>query len=510
MSEPEKTLDDIVLTRLLHLNAKVQGLVTGILLGLVIFLATNWLILKGPTIGSKGQPLVGPHLGLLGQYFIGYSVTFLGSLIGFAYGFVIGFVVGYLLCTIYNWLVERKERRSPAALKGPIDESRVPPATSIRSSLRHRRTSMSLDRLLISIIVPVYNNPRDLRECLSALIGSSGSGSEIIVVDDGSTDETFSVAAGMGVAVLRLARNSGPSAARNFGVRHARGDILFFVDADVVVMPGAVSRVVKTFNEQPGVDAVFGSYDVRPRIKGVISQYRNLLHHFVHQKGNAEASTFWSGCGAIRRCAFEKVGGFDEQWLAIEDIELGYRLRQAHHRILLDKELHGTHLKTWTLRSMIHTDVVCRAIPWARLIMESKKVLHDLNLKEGQRLSVVLAGLTTLFLLLAPFSLKLLGLSAAAFAGVIVLNPGLYGFLFRQRGLSLPSSSRSSSLLSVQWTDLLFRLARFSAPRRVSPGNSSANLGARLVSHPLAFYEHPTIIAMVAMAAFWGGINPNI
>lgn len=113
MSELDKRLDDIVLTRLLRLNAKIQGLVTGILLGLAIFLATNWLILQGPTIGSEGQPLVGPHLGLLGQYFIGYSVTFLGSLIGFAYGFVIGFVGGYLLCTIYNWLVEHKERRSP-------------------------------------------------------------------------------------------------------------------------------------------------------------------------------------------------------------------------------------------------------------------------------------------------------------------------------------------------------------------------------------------------------------
>ena len=111
---------------------------------------------------------------------------------------------------------------------------------------------MSLDRLLISIIVPVYNNPRDLRECLSALIGSSCSGSEIIVVDDGSTDDTFSVAAGMGVAVLRLARNSGPAAARNFGVRHARGDILFFVDADVVVMPGAVSRVVQDVQRTAG------------------------------------------------------------------------------------------------------------------------------------------------------------------------------------------------------------------------------------------------------------------
>jgi len=111
MSKPEKTLDDIVLTRLLHLNAKVQGLVTGTLFGLVIFFATNWLILKGPTIGSEGQPVVGPHLNLLGQYFIGYRVTFLGSLIGFAYGFALGFIGGYLLSILYNLFVNRKERR---------------------------------------------------------------------------------------------------------------------------------------------------------------------------------------------------------------------------------------------------------------------------------------------------------------------------------------------------------------------------------------------------------------
>ena len=109
MSEPNKTLDEIVLTRLLRLNAKVQGLVTGMVLGLAIFVATNWLILKGPMIGSEGQPVVGPHLGLLGQYFIGYRVTFFGSLIGFGYGFVLGFLGGYFISTLYNWLVNRKE-----------------------------------------------------------------------------------------------------------------------------------------------------------------------------------------------------------------------------------------------------------------------------------------------------------------------------------------------------------------------------------------------------------------
>jgi len=280
----------------------------------------------------------------------------------------------------------------------------------------------------------------------------------MIVVDDGSTDDTLSVATGMGVAVLRLAKNSGPSAARNYGVRHTRGDIIFFVDSDVLVMPGAVNRVIKMFNDRPDVDAVFGSYDVQPRIKGVISQYRNLLHHFVHQKGNPDASTFWAGCGAVRRSAFNEINGFDEKHFprCIEDIELGYRLRQAGHRIFLDKGLHGTHLKRWTLRSMIRTDIFCRAVPWTRLILGSKKAPHDLNLKAGQRLSVVLTALASFFLLLAPLRIELLELSAGAIGGVIVLNRNLYTFFFRQRGLSFAIVCIPLHLLYYLYSGLTF------------------------------------------------------
>jgi hypothetical protein len=102
MSDPHDKRAVVVLTRLARFNAKVQGLVSGILLGGIIFLATNWLVLKG------GSP-VGPHLALLGQFFVGYRVSFGGSLIGLAYGFVTGFVAGYLLATLYNWFGARRE-----------------------------------------------------------------------------------------------------------------------------------------------------------------------------------------------------------------------------------------------------------------------------------------------------------------------------------------------------------------------------------------------------------------
>lgn len=104
MAENPKALEDLVLTRLVRLNAKVQGLVVGLIVGFGIFIATNWLVLKGGDV-------VGPHLSLLGQYFIGYRVTFIGSLIGFGYGFVTGFLMGYFVAWMYNWILDIKQSK---------------------------------------------------------------------------------------------------------------------------------------------------------------------------------------------------------------------------------------------------------------------------------------------------------------------------------------------------------------------------------------------------------------
>jgi len=87
--------DEKLFTGVLWLNARVAGLVLGLLFALGIFVATNWLVIKG---GDR----VGPHLQLLSQYFIGYRVTFFGSLIGAAYGFAVGTLSGAMIGWIYN------------------------------------------------------------------------------------------------------------------------------------------------------------------------------------------------------------------------------------------------------------------------------------------------------------------------------------------------------------------------------------------------------------------------
>lgn len=289
----------------------------------------------------------------------------------------------------------------------------------------------------LSIIVPVYNSPGHLRECLTALATQASPEVEIVVVDDASTDETAAVAARLGARVLRLEKNSGPAAARNHGAQQACGEILFFVDADVVLGPGTVDRILRILADRRDVAAVFGSYDATPRAPGVVSRYRNLLHHYVHQHGQTDASTFWAGCGAIRRDAFLAVGGFDDERFprpSIEDIELGQRLRRAGHRILLDKTIQGTHLKRWSLGSLIHTDVTRRALPWARLILESQAVPDTLNLVWRERVSAALVAVAVASLPLAVVWPRLLALPLAALVGLLLWNRDLYLFFLRRGG----------------------------------------------------------------------------
>ena len=130
----------------------------------------------------------------------------------------------------------------------------------------------------------------------------------------------------------------GPAAARNRGARDAAGDILLFVDADCRPHDDAVALLLGAFDD-PEVAAAFGSYDDRPAVPTTVSLYKNLAHHFVHQRSAEDASTFWAGLGAVRRGAFRSSGGFDEAYArpSIEDVELGYRLKAAGHRIRLVK-----------------------------------------------------------------------------------------------------------------------------------------------------------------------------
>src|SRR3984893_5587462 len=145
---------------------------------------------------------------------------------------------------------------------------------------------MAPARPRLSVVVPVYNDARNLAECLAALRAADIPGCELIVVDDASPDDSSDVARRAGAMVITLPQNSGPAAARNRGAAAATGEILFFVDADVAVAPDAIRRVADAFAADPDLAALFRSYAHPPRAPGMVSQDRNLLQHWVHQPGH--------------------------------------------------------------------------------------------------------------------------------------------------------------------------------------------------------------------------------
>jgi GT2 family glycosyltransferase len=221
------------------------------------------------------------------------------------------------------------------------------------------------------------------------------------------------------------------------GARIAKGDILFFFDADVAIPQDALGRISAVFQDNPDLDALFGSYDDEPFESNFLSQYKNLFHHYVHQTAKAEASTFWSGCGAIRRKIFLAIGGFDENYRrpAIEDIELGYRLRKAGYRICLLKDLQVKHLKRWEIFSLLKADFKYRALPWVDLILKEGNFIDDLNTTLSSRLSVICTFLLLALLLGAFWMPWLLIFTLACIMGLLLINQDLYRFFGKKRGL---------------------------------------------------------------------------
>jgi GT2 family glycosyltransferase len=297
----------------------------------------------------------------------------------------------------------------------------------------------------ISVIVPVYNGGTAFAICLASLaryLPLAEIVAEVIVVVDGQDDESVQIAQSLrspefSLTIVTLPQNSGPAHARNVGAAMATGELLFFVDADVEVLPETLPSLLRVFAQNPQLAAMIGSYDDAPGSRNFLSQYKNLLHHYTHQMARSEASTFWGACGGIRREVFWAMGGFDATYRApcIEDIELGYRLKRSGHRIRLCRDVQVKHLKCWGTRSLLKADFFYRAIPWTELIWRDRSFVSDLNLDASSRLSVasvygmLLALLSTIMWGQALLLVVLCGLV------LLTLNAPVYRFFHHKRGL---------------------------------------------------------------------------
>jgi glycosyltransferase involved in cell wall biosynthesis len=297
----------------------------------------------------------------------------------------------------------------------------------------------------LSVIVPSHDRARTLATCLDAIVRSDLPRDcwELIVVDDASADDSALIAAEYADTVIRLPGNArGPAYARNRGFEVSRGEGVVFVDPDARVHSDTLRRIALVFAHEPDVSAVFGSYDTSSPASGVVSTYRNLLHHYVHHQTAGDAETFWAVCGAVRREVFIEAGMYDEWRFArpqVEDMELGQRIRGRGYKIVLRPEISVTNLTEWTFRAAIRSDLRDRGVPWMRLLM-GQRARQDsdriaLRTVERTNAGFVWGGLVFLLLAAIAGDARWLIGTAVSIQAILFVNRHLYAFFEGERGL---------------------------------------------------------------------------
>ena len=318
----------------------------------------------------------------------------------------------------------------------------------------------------LSIVMPTISwtgsFASSVDRCLD-IVDAGGEGCDLVVVFDGVAPPPPASLDRPGVTVLETGERAGPARARNLAAEAARGEILLFVDADVELAGDVVDRVRTLFACEPDRVAVFGTYDDEPQAAGTVSQFRNLLHHHTHVAHAGRAGTFWSGCGAIRTASFLDLGGFEEgyRYPSVEDIELGMRIVAAGGRIDLDPSLRCKHFKTWSLGSMIYTDIVHRARPWTHLIAASHSLPDALNIDwRGRASGVCAVGMLVALaggLVLSAAALPAVGgMALACLIGLVVLNADFYRLCLRKRGARFAVASVALHWLYYVYSSITF------------------------------------------------------
>jgi glycosyltransferase involved in cell wall biosynthesis len=292
---------------------------------------------------------------------------------------------------------------------------------------------------LISILIPVRDDLKNLRTCLQSLSRENGmENAELLICDDGSSpplaEKTLRDI--IPETILYQIKGSGPAKARNHLAEKARGEYLFFVDADTEFSGKTLETARKIIKDNPGIGAFIGSYDDEPGIKTIVSSYKNLSHHYVHHKSAGKVSTFWTGCGVINRQIFLEFGGFNEHYLkpSIEDIELGMRMSAQDREIRLFPELQVKHNKQWTISNWLKTDLLLRGIPWIRLMATRKQWIPQLNFTVSHRLSAVLVLILLPGIPAAFFYPPIWWLILMLFLAFITLNHHFFRFLVLKTG----------------------------------------------------------------------------
>ena len=326
--------------------------------------------------------------------------------------------------------------------------------TSMARWLSRRRGAAPAPAPKVSVVIPVYNAEATLRECLMRLYESRYRDFETVLVDDGCTDQSPAIAAEFPVRIVPTSGRVGPAAARNLGARMATGEVLFFIDSDVMVRPDSLTLLAESF-EGGDVDGLCGVQAAQMRYTNIASQYKNLWMRWTYLRQTGDVPLFYTTAAAIRREAFLRVGGFDQGYATpnVEDTAFGQKLARLGVRVRVHPDLEVEHVKQYSLGSMLRTDFM-RAVSLTRLKLRHPGDLaqNNTSVPSSYMASVPLSGLAAFCLLLGVgFGLQgMTAVGAACAAAVMGLNWEFVTAIRRSDGWM-----RTLAAIPVLWAELL-------------------------------------------------------
>jgi len=265
---------------------------------------------------------------------------------------------------------------------------------------------------LVSIIIPVKNGERTLDACLRSINRSYYKRFEVIVVDDHSTDRTAEIGRSHQCMVFEGPDGHGANNARNFGAKQAKGEVLVFLDSDIVIARETLLGIVETLEDRE-LDAVVGLYTAKHRHESFVSQYKNLWVRYSYMKSLPAIDWLFGAISGIKRTAFDKLGGFNTDLLARhghDDIELGKRFARANLNIILNMDIEVEHLKEYSIASFIKNEFN-RSMGFAELATRFGETAR--SMRKG------FVNVYPMFVLSTLYSVILVAILIAAYAGAI-------------------------------------------------------------------------------------------
>lgn len=332
---------------------------------------------------------------------------------------------------------------------------------------RPRNADQLANEYPISVVIPVRNDADRFRQCLDALSGNDLTCVQVIVVDDASTDETPEIAASspLPTEVIRLDQQAGPAAARNRGLERARCPLVFFVDSDVVLPPGAVLWIresLELYDHRPEVAGVLGCYSDRIPYPDFLSNYKNLYTCHLYDTTDTLSPFVHTPVFCIRADLLRSVGGFDPRFPTAEDFRLGIVLGSKGYRFVIDRRIAGVHLKRYSLKSVLKEDLR-RISDLRRVTFTQPEREFSYRAHRWGRLLSVATPVPLLALLLLSIWLPAF-LKSAALLGLMfsLVNLRFLLFVRRKRGLWFALRAAGFLFLEMLWAQLVVIRAIFS------------------------------------------------